>query len=312
MGQRLGFATAGKRRRFARGTRWTKKRFMTQDHVVRAMTDDGAFRCITVNATATVRTIVEAQGADAATSRLLGELVVGSVLYRETMAPTLRVQCICRGGNSTGTLVADAHPDGMTRGLYQAGKQRPFSLVGDGALLQMTRNLPTGSQHQGIVGIPSASLEAAFMTYFDQSEQVLTMIGLGVGVTPDGAVDAAGGYLVQLLPEARESRGPLAVLTERFEDFRDMPAVLHELDVDPRTLMERLFDGMPFTWLADSTIRFGCTCSQERILSSLATLHRSEIESLVSEGEPLEMTCDYCGRGYHVELATLQGLLSPS
>src|SRR5690606_35720355 len=162
------------------------------------------------------------------------------------------------------------------------------------------------------VGIPSASLDSAFMTYFDQSEQILTMIGLGVANGEGGQVEAAGGYLVQLLPEAKESKGPLAVLTERFEDYRDMPAVLRELGADPRALMERIFEGMPFTWLADSTIHFGCTCSQERILSSLATLDRAEIESLMADGEPLEMSCDYCGREYHVELATLRGLLSSS
>lgn len=276
------------------------------------MTDDGAFRCITVDATSTVRAVLAAQEADPETSRLLGELVVGSVLYRETMAPTLRVQCICRGAGASGTLVADAHPDGMTRGLYQAGKTRPFSLEGEGALLQMTRNLPTGSQHQGIVGVSGISLDAAFMTYFDQSEQILTMVSVGVAQGPGGEVQAAGGFLVQLLPEAKDARGPLTVLTERFEDFRDFTGVLRELNADPRALTERILEGMDFTWLADSRIHFGCTCSQERVLSSLATLDRSEIESLMADGEPLDMSCDYCGRSYRVDLATLRGLLSPS
>lgn len=276
------------------------------------MTDDGAFRCITVDATSTVRAVLAAQEADPETSRLLGELVVGSVLYRETMAPTLRVQCICRGAGASGTLVADAHPDGMTRGLYQAGKTRPFSLEGEGALLQMTRNLPTGSQHQGIVGVSGISLDAAFMTYFDQSEQILTMVSVGVAQGPGGEVEAAGGFLVQLLPEAKDARGPLTVLTERFEDFRDFTGVLRELNADPRALTERILEDMDFTWLADSRIHFGCTCSQERVLASLATLDRSEIESLMADGEPLDMSCDYCGRSYRVDLATLRGLLSPS
>lgn len=275
------------------------------------MTDDGAFRCVAVDATSTVRSIAQAQRTDEVTSRLLGELTIGAVLYRETMAPTLRVQCICRGAGKSGTLVADAHPDGMTRGLFQPGKQTPFSLEGEGALLQMTRNLPTGNQHQGIVGIPGGSLDSAFMTYFDQSEQILTMVGAGVSFDGD-AVGVAGGYLVQVLPEAKDSKGPLAVLTERFEDYRDLAAVLRELSGDPRALIERIFEGMPFTWLADSAIRFGCTCSEDRIMASLATLNRSEIESLVADGEPLEMSCDYCGSAYHVELAALRGLLEPS
>ena len=62
------------------------------DSVLRVMTDDGAFRVITASTTRTVRGAAEAQGVRGGTARTFGDLITGSILFRETMAPELRVQ----------------------------------------------------------------------------------------------------------------------------------------------------------------------------------------------------------------------------
>jgi molecular chaperone Hsp33 len=69
---------------------------------------------------------------------------------------------------------------------------------------------------------------------------------------------------------------------------------------------------MPFTWLDRSDIRFGCQCSEVRVMTTLSVLDRSDIQELVDEGEPLSIDCDYCGAAYTVEIAQLRGLLSSS
>ena len=89
------------------------------DTVLRAITDDGAFRVITARTTQTVRGAVEAQGVVGATARHFGDLLTGSILFRETMAPNLRVQGIIKGSNGSGSVIADSHPSGQTRGLIQ-------------------------------------------------------------------------------------------------------------------------------------------------------------------------------------------------
>lgn len=284
---------------------------MTQDQIVRAMTNDGAFRCMAVRGTETVNRILAAQASDAPTQRALGELVLGAVLYRETMAPDLRVQCIVRGAGKTGSILADAHPSGLTRGLYQRGKEGAFSLQGNGAILQMTRNLPRGNQHQGLIDASNVTLERALMSYFEQSEQISTMIGVGIPIADNQQAAVATAYLVQLLPEVKDAHDKLAILTERLaHDFADMDAIARETGGDPKALIEEIFYGMEFTYLSDSPIYFGCTCSEERIQASLLSLERSELMSLIDEGEPIEMSCDYCGTDYHVGMEQLRALMT--
>lgn len=147
------------------------------------------------------------------------------------------------------------------------------------------------------------------MAYMQESEQVVSTIGVAAVVEGSDVV-VAGGYLVQLLPEVE--RGPLAVMTERLADFTRLDEVLGAPGVTPDTLMAEILYRMPYARLEESPLDFGCQCSQVRVVSTLATLPRSDIEDLVKDGEVLQIHCDYCRKEYRVPPAQLTALLVPS
>jgi molecular chaperone Hsp33 len=277
------------------------------DSVFRALTDDGTFRVITADTTRTVQGALAAQGATGETARYFGDLITGVVLTRLTMAPQLRVQAILRGKGGTGTLVADSHPTGRTRGLVTAG-EGPLGL-GAGSVLRVMRTLHDGSLQQGLVEVPSGGISEALMAYLQTSEQVTSMIAVGTVLGQQGVV-SAGGYLVQLLPEAE--RGTLLVMSERLEEFRTIHDRLARSDFTPASLMDELLHAMPFSPLGETDVRFECWCSRLGVVSALATLPRREVESLTQAGEVLEIRCDYCTTEYHVAPAELRGLLDES
>jgi molecular chaperone Hsp33 len=284
----------------------------SNDRVQRAMTDDGAFRVMTARTTDTVRGVLAAQRVDGKLGRVLGELATAAVLYRETMAPTLRVQVALKGAGESGTLLADSHPDGWTRALVQRAEGAPAFGLGPGALLQMMRSLPSGELHQGVVEVPERNISEAVMGYMRQSEQIETMARVATVFEGDEVV-AAGGYLVQILPEAPDQEGALAVMAQRLEsDFASIDERLATTDADANALLEELLYSMPHTELGDSPLRFGCDCSRTRVLGSLSTLGRDDLRELAEDGKPLEMSCDWCNTDYVIEVAELRGLLSPS
>ncbi len=280
------------------------------DSVLRAITDDGAFRVIVVRTTDTVQQVLNAQGAQGGTARHLGDLVTGSVLFRETMAPNLRVQGILKGANGSGSLVADSHPTGKTRGLVQLADGASEVAVGPGAIMQMMRTLPDGKINQGFVQVPEGGgISQAMMEYMQTSEQVVSMLAMGT-LLEAGRVTAAGGYLVQLLPEV--GRGPLMVMTERLKEFENIDAQLREPGFTPAALLEELLYMMPFTRLEESQVGFECWCNELRVVSAISTLPKPDIEHLLSGGEVLEIACEYCKREFRIPPARLQGLLDES
>jgi molecular chaperone Hsp33 len=279
------------------------------DSVFRAMTDDGTFRVVTARTTETVRGALSAQGATGDRARHFGNLLTGVVLLRQTMAPQLRVQGILRSGGRGGTLVADSHPSGLTRGLVTPPPEGERGGLGQGSLLRLMRTLHDGSLQQGVVEVPEGGVAPALMTYLQVSEQLSTMVAVSTVLAESGVV-AAGGYVVQILPEA--ARGPLMIMSERLEEFRSIEDRLVGPGFSPTSLMQEILYGMPFTPLGDTEVRFGCWCSHVSVVSALSTLPRSEVQSMIDEGSVLEIRCDYCTTNYRVSPIELRGLLDAS
>lgn len=281
------------------------------DSAVRAMTKDGAFRVITARTTQTVAGVIDAQRATGSIAKRLADLATGTILVRETMAPTLRVQGILQASANGGRIVADAFPGGGTRGLVQtrdlAGLEQRFAKA---SFLQVMRTMPNGRVQSGIVEVPTdGSIADGLMGYMQSSEQVMSMISVACVLEGD-KVRAAGGYVVQLLPELSEEM--LAIMTLRLQDFVTIDKFLLEADGSPDALLTELLYGMPYERLEESPLFYQCQCSAVRILAGLATLPADEIQGMIEAGQPLEIQCDYCGKEYSIQSEQLRGLIETS
>lgn len=280
------------------------------DSVLRTLLDDGSFRVVAARTTDTVAGTLAAQAVTGETARALGELVTGAVLFRETMAPSYRVQGILRGADGKSTLVADSHPSGDARGLVQLARGKSHVALDSGALLQLMRSLPNGSLNQGVVEVPQGGdLSAALMNYMQTSEQVRSLVTVATVLDGDRVV-GAGGVLVQLLPEA----SPTATRTmlERFEAFGSATSRVAHESFDAHTLTAQLLAELAHSPLGELELRYHCWCSEVRVMSALATLDRSELEAMLDQGHPIEINCDYCRTEYRIPPAKLQGLLRQS
>jgi molecular chaperone Hsp33 len=226
------------------------------------------------------------------------------------MAPDNRLQAILQGDDPRSRIIADTHPDGATRGLLQLPPNVRSISLSERGMLQIARTLHNGALHQGVVQVPPATptISSAFMAYMQESEQVVTVIAVGCHLAA-GEVVAAGGYMVQLLPEVAE--GPLMVMTERLKDFEDIVPLLARGKASPDKLLAETLYGMPYTKVGERTVSFGCRCSPERLAGSLASLPRGDIESLMEGGKTLEIECDYCKKNYEFTIEQLRSLLQP-
>jgi molecular chaperone Hsp33 len=281
-----------------------------EPNVVRAVTRDGTFRVVSVDATSAVAGVLSAQTATGAAARCLGDLVVAAVLYRETMAPDLRVQVILKSKDGTHHAVADTIAGGSVRGLLQTAAGAGAFELGPGARIQVMRTLHDGRISQGIVEAPAdGGVAGALMAYMQRSEQVHSMIAIGTVFDGDRVV-RSGGYMVQLLPEV--GTGPLAIMAERLEDFRTLDAILPRDEFSATWLTGELLWGMPFEHTGQSAVRYSCWCDRARVIGAITSLDSAEIREIVDCKEPLEITCDYCGKVYSIAGLELRGLLDPS
>jgi molecular chaperone Hsp33 len=262
------------------------------------MTSDGAFRVIAAITTETAIEAARAQGLSGSDALRLAELITGAVLIRETTSPGRRVQILVRDRHGR-VLVADALPDGSNRGIVNPGSESVSAPDGD-TTLQVSYTMPNGALHQGLVAVPEGSdLSDALMRYMQQSEQWVSVIAVSALGDGGHGVAAAGGYLVQLLPEAE--RPALRAMTQHLDALDSLPQLLTQPETTSRELISRLLDGFDHAELADSPLRFGCTCSEERVLRGLASVGPEDVKSMIESEVPLEVRCDACGRRYMID-----------
>jgi molecular chaperone Hsp33 len=277
------------------------------DTILRGMSDDGAFRVLSACTTQTAREAIARQNAKGDVAKTFAELLTASVLVRELMAPGFRLQAILTAHPTTrARLVADAHPEGITRGLVQMEDGLLAFPFGAGAQLMVMRSLRNGATQQGTIEVPSrGGVQAALMEYLSTSEQVICVIALGARMNGDELV-AAGGYVVQLLPES--SHEALEKMTTRLQQFTEVDHLLATDRFDPKSLLSELFADTKYAQTAEEPLRFGCTCSEERVMASLSTLGHADIADILARAEMLEIGCDYCGAQYRIAPERLRGL----
>lgn len=276
------------------------------DRVTRAMTSDGAFRVIAAITTDTATRAARTQGLSGGDALKLAELITGAVLLRETTSPGRRVQILMRD-RLGGVLVADAMPDGSNRGIVNPGSTDTVIRSSGDTTMQVSYTMRNGALHQGLVDVPAGSdLSTALMRYMQQSEQTVSVIAVTALAGADGLA-AAGGYVVQLLPEAE--RPALRAMTRHLDELDSLDRLLSGPVTSSRDLVSRLLTGFEHAELADSPLCFGCTCSEERVLSGLARLGPDDVASLVGSDAPLEVRCDACGQRYEIDPEDLRAFV---
>jgi len=183
-----------------------------------------------------------------------------------------------------------------------------FSLFGKGYLAVTFDLAATGQRYQGIVPLEGSSLAEACESYFAQSEQVPTLIRVGVGDGSAGCI--GGGILVQHLAEGEEGRERLHVKMDHPEwdhvavlAGSTRPEELVDPDLSLEALVWRLFHDEPEVRVeAGGTLHRGCRCSAEHYAAVLAKFPEDDrIEMRNAEGL-IEVDCAFCSRLFQIDL----------
>lgn len=266
----------------------------------------------------TLDTILSAHAYPPAIRHLLAEALVvtaliGSLLKDGDGQLTMQAQssngvvdllvCDYRGGELRGYVRHDA--DRLTA---LGPNPSLFALFGAGAYLAITFDLATtGQRYQGIVPLEGGSLTEACEAYFVQSEQVPTLIRIGVRFDGQGAV--AGGLLVQHLADGEVGRERLHVRLDHPE-WEHVAALAgstrHEELVDPDLSLEaliwRLFhDESEVRVEPFGAISRGCRCTIEHYVSVLGKFREADRAEMRNEAGKIVVDCAFCSKLFEIE-----------
>ncbi len=276
------------------------------DQIVRVIAKDAPVKAMAISA----RDMVERARAihdcwpvaSAALGRLLmAASMMGAAMKEENGAVTLRV----RGDGPLGSLTAVSDSRGNVRGYVRnpavdvprkaKGKLDVGAAVGGGGDLTVIRDLGLKEPYVGSVQLVGGEIAEDVAAYFVESEQVPTACALGVLIAPDQTVQAAGGYLIQLLPGADED-----VVSAVEGGVARLGAVSARLDsgMDPLGLLREVLGEFELEVLETVPVEYRCYCTRERVSRALISLGKEELDSLIEEQKGAELTCQFCDKAY--------------
>lgn len=288
-----------------------------EDYLVRAVTEDGAFRMLAVNGSKIVQTAQQAHDTWPASSAALGRTLIGTLLLSSALLKddeklTLRLL----GDGPVGGIVADGNAQGEVKGYIQnphvnlplnvLGKIDVRRAVGTNGMVSVTKDLGLKQPFTGQVPITSGEIAEDLTYYLAKSEQIPSAMGLSVFVNQDNSIDVAGGFLIQTLPDATDDQ-----LTRLEERLKEMPLVSNLLreGQTPEQILQTIFGDEPIKFLGQSPVAFKCDCSKERFSKALATLPQHELQAMIDEGHEIDTACKFCNTHYQFSVADLQKLM---
>ena len=275
------------------------------DEIIRAVSKDGFVKISVVTARDAVQranaihhcspTAIAALGRSLCAASMLGDL-----LKEENGTLTLRIS----GGGGLGSIIAVSDSDGNVRGMVSNpafdlptrpdGKLDVGGAVGKDGMLTVSRDIGLREPYVGSTELVSGEIAEDLSAYLVESEQIPAACGLGVLVDTDHSVKAAGGFLVQLMPGAPEE------LITRLEDnifmMDQLTTILSEDGVD--AVAAQVLRGMEPETLERIPVSYRCSCSRERISAALRSCGAGELRSMAADGEPIEVTCQFCDHVY--------------
>lgn len=257
---------------------------------------------------------------------LTGTGIMGLMLKNKSDKLTV----IFKGDGPAKQILATAFADGRVKGyianpyvdlpLNEIGKLDVGGSLGIGELT-VIKDLGLREPYVGTIALVDGEIADDLTAYYYISEQQNTAISLGVKVDTDCSVMAAGGMIIQMLPDADE--GAVDALEEMLADLAPITTIVEEATAQSdgqgeekilSLMMDRIFGEMPDDYkvsgLEFRDLRWECDCSEERLEQVLMTIGEKDLSDIIEEDGQAELVCQFCCKKYHFDREHLERILA--
>ena len=287
-----------------------------EDYLVRAIAANGQVRAFAAYTKNTVETARQAHNTSPVVTAGLGRLLTAGAMMGSMMKGDSDVLTIkAEGSGPVGHYLVTADSKGNVKGYAAnpnvilpanaAGKLDVGGSLGVG-LLTVIKDLGLKEPYTGTCELVSGEIAEDLTYYFASREQTPSSVGLGVLMTKDNTVNVAGGFIIQLMPDATEET--ISIVEEKISTIKSVTSML-ENGLDPEGIINLILGGLDPEILDKMPVRFYCNCSKERVSKALIAIGRKELDNIIEENEPIEVKCHFCNKAYNFTVDELKKLV---
>lgn len=290
------------------------------DKIIRAVAKNGMIRIIagiTTELVEDARVIHECTPVAAAS---LGRMLTAGALLGATLKSSKEVMTLrINGGGDANGVVVTAYEGAKVKGyignpygdmpLNSKGKLDVGGYIGKNGNLMVIKDLGMKDPYVGQVPIHSGEVAEDLAYYFTVSEQTPSAVSLGVLVDKDYSIKVAGGFIIQMLPDADEFLAD--IITYRLEEIPSLTTMLNE-GKTMDDILDYIFGDMDLKILEEIKPEFSCNCSREKVEKALISIGEKDLREIYEEGKSEELKCHFCNKSYVFTTEDIGNLLTNS
>ena len=288
-----------------------------KDYIVRASLANDSVRAFAISSTHLVAEARERHRTLPVVTAALGRLLsAGAIMGCMMKGDKDIVTVSLKGDGPAGYITVTADSHGHVKGFpgnpnvdiprKYAGKLDVGAAVGRG-LLTVSYDLGLKEPYSGQVEIQTGEVAEDLAYYFTVSEQLPSAVGLGVMVDTDSSVKHAGGFIVQLLPDAPED--VIELLEKKLANLEPVTTMM-EKGMTPEDMLSYIFEGVDIEFTERHDVKFYCDCSKEKVKRALAAISDKDLQDIVNDDEDIEVKCFFCNTAYKFSIADIKDILS--
>ncbi|ADQ15257.1 Hsp33 family molecular chaperone HslO [Halanaerobium hydrogeniformans] len=287
-----------------------------EDYLIRAITTNKELRALALRSTNLVAEAQKRHKTTPVATAALGRVLNGALLTASLVKSGEEIVLKIDGTGPAKKIIAEANQKGEVRG-YIANPQLEFNTTEEGKLdvakavgageLSLTKIMDMKEPYTGSVPLVSGEIGEDLTYYFTASEQIPSAVGLGVMVDKDLSVKAAGGFLIQLLPEASEET--IKLLEKNLAELKSISSLIDQ-GFSPEEILDSLLGDLDYRVMARKEVQFKCKCSRARSYELIAGLGKEDIKETLEKEEQIEIKCHFCGETYVFTKNEIEKLLS--
>ncbi len=283
------------------------------DELVKGILKDDAILIISINDTETVEHARRIHDTYPTASAALGRVITAALLLSSNLKEKQKVMIQIRGEGPLREVVAEADWLSRVRGYVKRphihlglkdGKLDVGRAIGKG-MFYVTKDLGLKEPYHSGVPLQTGEIGDDLAYYLLKSEQIPSAVSVGVFVDTDNSVKASGGFMVQVLPGVRDET--IDYIETRMKDIPPVTSMILDGYTPEKILRE--VGGMEVEILERKRPEYYCPCTKDRVLDSIASIGRSDIEELVDKRGDLDVQCWFCKKDYRISQEELKSLL---
>lgn len=288
-----------------------------RDYIIRGIDKKGTIRFFIASTTNMVEEARKIHNTSPTATAALGRALtaasmIGVTLKNEQDTLTLKI----KGDGPIGSIVCVAHNNGDVKGYVgnsyadvpsrSDGKLDVGRLVGKNGQLAVIKDLGLKEPFIGYSNLVSGEIAEDLVSYFYNSEQQPSAISLGVLVDRDISVRAAGGFMLQLLPDVSDE--DIDKIEDILKNVKPISTLIDE-GLSPEEILNEVFGEFQVEILSKTFVQYKCNCSLEKIENLLISLGNKELKKIIEEDEKAEVVCHFCNTKYMFSKEDLMKLL---